>query len=63
MKLRIINTIACIRMSALALNSMDQNSFLPCRSQLRKGRYYSFMPTDLKDVCLKKFNHHIQSLE
>jgi hypothetical protein len=63
MKLRIINTVACIRMSALAINSMYQNSFLPCRSQLRKGRYYSFMPSDLKEICLKKFNHHIKNLK
>ena len=62
MKLRIINTVACIRMSALAINSMDQNSFLPCRNQLRKGRYYSFMPSDLKEVCLKKYNHYIKNL-
>jgi methionyl-tRNA formyltransferase len=62
-KLRILNTVACIRMSALAINSLTENSYIPSRSQFQRGRYYSFMPRELKDVCECKYNRHLQLMK
>ena len=61
-KLRIINTKACLNMSALAIHGLDKSGFLPSRSQIQKGRYYSFMPKVLKEVCLGKYNRHLQNI-
>jgi methionyl-tRNA formyltransferase len=61
-KLRIVNTKACVNMSALAINGLSQNGYLPSREQLQAGRYYSFMPKDLKEVCVRKYKRYLQRL-
>ena len=59
-RLRIVNTEACISMSALAISTLIENSNLPSRIQSQAGRYYSFMPSTLKEICLLKYNHFLQ---
>ena len=59
-RLRIVNTEACINMSALAISTLIENSNLPSRIQSQAGRYYSFMPSTLKEICLLKYNHFLQ---
>ena len=61
-KLRIVNTEACISMSALAISTLIENSNLPSRIQSQAGRYYSFMPSTLKEICLLKYNRFLQKL-
>jgi methionyl-tRNA formyltransferase len=61
-QLRAINTKSCVKMTLLALSWLDAGGALPCRKQVQRGRYYSFMPAALKEVCLKKFEQHILQL-
>lgn len=62
-KLRILNTEACISMSALAISTLRKNCNLPSRIQSQTGRYYSFMPTTLKEICVIKYNRHLQKIK
>ncbi|HMH44427.1 MAG TPA: formyltransferase family protein [Pyrinomonadaceae bacterium] len=61
-ELRAINTEVCVKMSLLALSALSSNGFLPCRKQIGRGRYYSSMPSVLKEDCLRKFDHHVARL-
>ena len=61
-KLRIVNTNACIDMSALAIRGLSERNYIPSREQLLQGRYYSFMPKELKEVCLQKFNRFLKKI-
>ena len=61
-KLRIVNTNACIDMSALAIRGLSECGYVPSREQLLEGRYYSFMPKELKEVCLQKFNRFLKTI-
>jgi formyl transferase-like protein len=60
-ELRTVNTKACVDLSVLALRSIDSTGTVPARPQVRKGRYYSFMPTVLKDRCVSSFSAYVQS--
>jgi methionyl-tRNA formyltransferase len=60
-QLRSINTEACVEMSVRALSSLQSGS-LPSRKQMSRGRYYSSMPSVLKEDCLKKFEHYVRRL-
>jgi methionyl-tRNA formyltransferase len=62
-KLRIVNTEACINMSALAISALRENGYLPSRLQLEAGRYYSFMPYALKEVCVRKYNRYLKKIK
>jgi methionyl-tRNA formyltransferase len=61
-QLRSINTHACVDLSLFALASLDATGRLPCRKQVLTGRYYSFMPSVLKEECVKKFSRHVSPL-
>ena len=61
-KLRAINTEVCLNLALLALNSVQSSGWLPSRKQLRRGRYYSFMPSVLKEDCVKKFERCVAKL-
>ena len=61
-KLRIVNTEACINMTALAIRGISEFGYVPCREQLLQGRYYSFMPKDLKENSLQKFNRFLKTI-
>jgi Formyl transferase len=61
-ELRAVNTRACVDLSVLALRSFESTGTVPARPQVRKGRYYSFMPAVLKDRCVSSFNAYVQSL-
>ena len=62
LELRAVNTKACVNLSSLALSSLDKTGWLPSRKQVTKGRYYSFMPTDIKNICIKKFEKHTEKI-
>jgi len=61
-QLRAANSEICVDLVVDAMQFLDKHRKLPRRKQIRKGRYYSAMPTSLKDVCLKKFDAHTSAL-
>jgi hypothetical protein len=56
--LRAVNTAACVRMTLEALQTLERTGALPRTPLGRRGRYYSFMPAVLKDVCVRAFARH-----
>ena len=60
--LRAINTEACVQMSILLISCMEIFGFIPTRQQRKKGRYYSRMPSSLKEICFNKFTSFIQKI-
>ena len=61
-ELRAINAKACAKLACSALCLLERGHELPRRRQQRKGRYYSFMPHDIKELCLEKFSKHVAGL-
>lgn len=54
-ELRALNTEACIQLSRNFLESFYNRNPLEVTRQEQVGRYYSFMPADLKDIVAKAF--------
>lgn len=61
-ELRLVNTDVCVRLAAAALASFGAQGAVPGRRQRRKGRYYSFMPRVLKDICVRRFAKHASEI-
>lgn len=61
-ELRLVNTNVCVRLSLAALASFSVQGHVSGRRQRRKGRYYSFMPAVLKDVCVRRFTKHVSEI-
>ena len=59
-KLRAENTKLCVQLTSSALLAYNQLGSFISKPQQRKGRYYSFMPADLKEICVKNFEQYIQ---
>ena len=60
-KLRADNTKLCIELTISALNKFKQQRSFNSKPQQKVGRYYSFMPTVLKEICLINFNKYVNS--
>ena len=56
--LRSINTELCVKMSTTLIDSICRFGKASGRKQLASGRYYSAMPTVLKEVCIKRFSQY-----
>jgi methionyl-tRNA formyltransferase len=54
-ELRRANTVVCVELATAALSAIAAHGDLPSRPQRRKGRYYSFMPSALKEICCRSF--------
>ena len=54
-ELRSINTGACVQITSIALEILKGKGKLPRRSQTQRGRYYSMMPSVLKQACFEKY--------
>lgn len=54
-QLREINTKNCINISSKLLKRISNLDKVKLYNQNKIGRYYSFMPKDLKNICQKKF--------
>jgi methionyl-tRNA formyltransferase len=54
-QLRAANTRCCVELSLAALTEVSAGRPLPRRRQISIGRYYSFMPAVLKEVCVRHF--------
>jgi len=60
--LRAINTEVCVNLAIASLAEYERlGHFISC-PQTTKGRYYSFMPTPLKDICVHRFAHFTEQL-
>jgi len=60
--LRKSNTDVCIKLVRYALNIFQNEGTFPSIPQNNTGRYYSFMPSVLKDVCITSFEKHTGGL-
>lgn len=60
-ELRRRNTEVCVALTEKALADFDQGAW-KSTPQTRKGRYYSFMPSVLKELCVPKFEKHTENL-
>ncbi|MBL4614791.1 MAG: hypothetical protein JKY27_07960 [Magnetovibrio sp.] len=61
-QLRKANTEVCVRLSLEAMAEFIKNKAFISRPQRSRGRYYSFMPSALKDICVRKFIKHTARL-
>lgn len=57
-ELRKVNTEVCIQLVTTALQAFGGAGAFTSTPQRHRGRYYSFMPTVLKQVCLRRFERH-----
>ncbi len=61
-QLRRSNTEVCVQMTLTALEEFKRTGTFVSSPQAKRGRYYSFMPTPLKEVCRKKFKTYTERL-
>jgi methionyl-tRNA formyltransferase len=54
--LRSENVKLCVSLALHALNEFSISNTFSSSPQKRMGRYYSFMPAELKEICLKKYD-------
>ena len=54
-ELRRFNTDVCVRLTLAALRAIAATGDVPSRRQRWPGRYYSYMPTPLKELCRQRF--------
>lgn len=63
-QLRKYNTEVCIELAYSALVDREkQNGHFLFKPQRKKGRYYSFMPSDLKEICVRSFEKFTDELD
>ncbi|MFV0347608.1 MAG: formyltransferase family protein [Halodesulfovibrio sp.] len=61
-ELRSVNTKSCIDISVSALDMfVRRGRFIHCK-QRGCGRYYSFMPMEMKELCVSKFNKYVKEM-
>jgi len=61
-QLRAANTETCLALVRSACAEYQRSGQIPGQAQNKLGRYYSYMPTCLKEVCLAKFERLAGSL-
>ena len=61
-QLRSQNTKCCVEMVLNAIDRFDKQGKIITTEQTQKGRYYSFMPAVLKELCVKKFRRYTDDL-
>lgn len=61
--LRLINTECAVKMTINFMNDLCAKRKLKNNPQERKGRYYSFMPSCLKEIAINNFNRFCLSLK
>tara|TARA_B100001250_G_C19769904_1_gene776612 strand:- start:462 stop:1169 length:708 start_codon:yes stop_codon:yes gene_type:complete len=61
-QLRRFNVELCVKLVLSALKSYETFSEFISRPQIKKGRYYSFMPACLKKISEKKFKQYVANL-
>jgi hypothetical protein len=61
-QLRAANTETCIALTRLAIDQLGEGGAILSRPQRSAGRYYSAMPTALKEVCVGRFSRWTERL-
>jgi folate-dependent phosphoribosylglycinamide formyltransferase PurN len=61
-QLRSLNTVVCVRLIDLAMRQFLESGKITSRPQRYLGRYYSFMPSSLKEQCVEKFARYTGGL-
>nr|WP_275406870.1 formyltransferase family protein [Desulfovibrio sp. JC010] len=61
-ELRAENTLLCVELTVSAIAHFEKLGRFVTSKQRSLGRYYSFMPKDLKDVCVRKYNRYRDKL-
>lgn len=61
-QLRCANTEVCLRLACDALDDYQAAGGIAARTQRSRGRYYSFMPAVLKDICIARFAKYTETL-
>ncbi|MCC6967288.1 MAG: hypothetical protein IT391_13525 [Nitrospira sp.] len=61
-QLRHRNTESALNLTRVALEELQRTGHIASRSQRQMGRYYSFMPAVLKEVCVKRFEKYCATL-
>lgn len=60
---RRFNTQICIEMVLDMLETLNRESKIISRPQTQNGRYYSFMPSVLKDIAVRKFEKYTAQID
>ena len=61
--LRLANTEKCVAMTIAMIDSIQRSGDISCRKQQQVGRYYSAMPSVLKEICVEKFAKFTKQLK
>ena len=61
-ELRAENTRVCVNLVGALLATMEKGLEVATRSQKQKGRYYSAMPVEMKQLCLKRFQKYTSKI-
>ncbi len=61
-QLRQANTEVCVRLTSECLAHFERRGEIVSRPQSSQGRYYSFMPQVLKEICVGKFSKYTNAL-
>ena len=61
-RLRAENTEMAVELTARAVRRFRSTGRLHSRPQRKRGRYYSFMPAVLKEICVKNFSRFTATL-
>lgn len=60
--LRSVNTETCIKLSEIAIESLKKNGEIISTRQKFVGRYYSAMPSSLKNICKNRFEKYSSTI-
>lgn len=60
--LRAVNTELCITMTCSLIDCISRSHIIPSRKLWNLGRYYSAMPKELKEVCVKRFTNYTKHI-
>lgn len=60
-ELRAVNTEVCVKLVQSALDMIKRHGDVVVRPQRVRGRYYSAMPAELKEVCKKYFSNYVST--
>lgn len=61
-ELRRYNTELCVKLTLSTLEMYQKNGEFTARPQQKQGRYYSFMPAPLKEICQNYFERYTSTL-
>ena len=62
-QLRSVNARTCVNLTKAALAAWEAVDPLPSRPQRARGRYYSWMPAELKELCVHRFGSLLDDLD